>query len=60
VDQVEALLRGLPPLYGQVLDLRLQGHAVVHIADQLHVSRRTVHRALQLLRQRLAEQFFAG
>ena len=54
VDQVEALLRGLPPLYGQLLGLRLQGRTVTDVADELGVSRQTVHRALNLLQDRLA------
>jgi RNA polymerase sigma-70 factor (ECF subfamily) len=53
VDQIEALLSGLPPLYCHVLDLRLQGHGVTEIAEQLRVSRQTIYRALDLLQQRL-------
>jgi RNA polymerase sigma-70 factor (ECF subfamily) len=53
VDQIEALLQGLPPLYGEVLRLRLEGHAVADIAPQLGVSRQTVYRTLNLLGQRL-------
>jgi RNA polymerase sigma-70 factor (ECF subfamily) len=53
VDQIEELLRGLPTLYGELLQLRLEGHSVVETAGRLGVSRRTVHRALQLLKQRL-------
>jgi RNA polymerase sigma-70 factor (ECF subfamily) len=53
VDQIENLLRGLPPLYGELLQLRLEGYSVTETADRLGVSRRTVHRALNLLQQRL-------
>ncbi len=53
VDEIEILLRGLPPLYSHVLDLRLQGHGPSEIASTLSISRQTVHRALSLLRQRL-------
>jgi RNA polymerase sigma-70 factor (ECF subfamily) len=53
VDQVEALLRGLPALYCRVLDMRLQGHAVPDIARELAVSRQTVYRVLHLLQDRL-------
>jgi RNA polymerase sigma-70 factor (ECF subfamily) len=55
VDQIEALLQGLPPLYARLLDLKLQGHTVVDVAAELGVSRQTVHRALNLLQERLAE-----
>jgi RNA polymerase sigma factor (sigma-70 family) len=54
LDQVEALLRGLPPVYPELLRLRLEGHSVADTAARLGVSRRTVHRGLALLRQRLA------
>jgi RNA polymerase sigma-70 factor, ECF subfamily len=53
VDQIDALLRDLPPLYAQVLGLRLQGPPVTEVADELGVSRQTVHRALNLLQDRL-------
>lgn len=55
VEQVEVLLRDLPPLYGQLLGLRLQGRNVTEVADELNVSRQTVHRALNLLQDRLTE-----
>jgi DNA-directed RNA polymerase specialized sigma24 family protein len=53
VDQIEELLRGLPPLYRDLLQLRLAGHSVSDTATHLGVSRRTVHRGLNLLQQRL-------
>jgi RNA polymerase sigma-70 factor (ECF subfamily) len=55
VDQVEALLRGLPELFWRVLEMRLQGLTVTDIGLQLGISRRSVHRALHLLKQRLAD-----
>jgi RNA polymerase sigma factor (sigma-70 family) len=54
VDEIGTLLRGLPALYGELLRLRLEGHSVVETATRLGVSRRTVHRGLQLLQHRLA------
>jgi RNA polymerase sigma-70 factor (ECF subfamily) len=53
VEQVELLLHGLPPLFGQLLGLRLQGQTATDAADELGVSRQTVHRALNLLQDRL-------
>ena len=55
VDQIDALLHGLPPLYARLLDLRLQGRTVAEAAEEMGVSRQTVYRALDLLRQRLAD-----
>jgi RNA polymerase sigma factor (sigma-70 family) len=60
VDQIENLLRGLPPLYGDLLRLRLEGHSVLEAAARLGVSRRTVHRALHLLQQRLTRSADPG
>ena len=40
VDEIETLLRGLPPLYSHVLDLQLQGHGPSEIASTLSISRR--------------------
>jgi RNA polymerase sigma-70 factor (ECF subfamily) len=56
VDQIEALLRGLPAVYGNLLRLRLEGYSVSDTAERLGVSRRTVHRALRLLQQRLGDR----
>jgi RNA polymerase sigma-70 factor (ECF subfamily) len=53
VDQIEELLRGLPALYCDLLQLRLEGYTVSDTAARLGVSRRTVHRGLHLLQQRL-------
>jgi DNA-directed RNA polymerase specialized sigma24 family protein len=60
VDQIEALLRGLPELHARVLERRLQGCHVTEIADQLGVSRQTVHRVLNLLQGRLSESLSAA
>jgi RNA polymerase sigma factor (sigma-70 family) len=54
IDQIQDLLRGLPALYCDLLQMRLEGRSVSDTAAQLGVSRRTVHRALNLLQQRLA------
>jgi RNA polymerase sigma-70 factor (ECF subfamily) len=55
VDQIEALLRGLPPAYGRILEMLLEGRSKSEIARNLHVSRTTVHRVVDLFRQRLAD-----
>ncbi len=54
VDQIEVLLRGLPPLAWQVLERRLQGQSVTEIASELSFARQAVYRTLALLQQRLA------
>ncbi|MBM4072242.1 MAG: helix-turn-helix domain-containing protein [Planctomycetes bacterium] len=55
MDQIEAMLAGLPSLHGRILELRLQGHGVQDIARQLNIARQTVYRALDLLQERLAK-----
>ncbi len=55
MDQIEALLRGLPSLHGEILDLRLQGFGASEIAGRTGVSRQTVYRALDLLQERMIE-----
>ena len=40
-------------MYAQVLGLRLQGRTVTDTADELNLSRQTIHRALNLLQDRL-------
>ncbi len=55
VDQVESLLAGLPGLYAELLGLLLDGHSKTDIAEELGVSRQTVHRAVNLLRERLQQ-----
>jgi RNA polymerase sigma-70 factor (ECF subfamily) len=60
VDEIEALVQGLPPLYSNLLELRLEGRSASEIAQELGVSRRTVHRALHLLQQRLARSSADG
>lgn len=55
-DEIDALLDGLPDRTGQILAMRLEGSSKTEIADELQVSRQTVHRLLKLLRDRLAER----
>ena len=53
VDQIAALLEGLPPQHAEVLALSLEGYSRTDIAQQLGHSRQTVYRILALLQQRL-------
>lgn len=56
LDQLEALLRGLQPQFGQVLEMRLQGHSVAEIAAHLGLSRQAIYRMLDLLQHRLGRE----
>lgn len=51
VDQVEWLIRKLPPLGRQVLELRLLGQRLEEIAAELSCSERTVRRQLDYARE---------
>jgi RNA polymerase sigma-70 factor, ECF subfamily len=53
MEEMDALLHGLPERYAEVLTLRLEGYSVAEIATRLALCRQTVYRALELLRQRL-------
>jgi RNA polymerase sigma-70 factor (ECF subfamily) len=60
VEEIDALLRGLPERYGEILGLRLEGYSVAEIATRLSLSRQTIYRALDLLQQRLEDSSAAG
>jgi hypothetical protein len=53
LDELERLLRGLAPVFSEVLTRRLQGDSVADVAEGLRVSRQTVYRMLRVLQQRL-------
>jgi RNA polymerase sigma factor (sigma-70 family) len=55
LDQIEALLDGLPPQYGELLRFRLEGHSVTDIAREMGLSRQSVHRMLNVLQERFGE-----
>ena len=59
VDQIDALLQGQPPVFGEVLERRLQGDSVTDIAHELGISRQNVYRLLEVLQNRL-EKSAAG
>ena len=54
-EEIEQLVEGLPEIYPEIIQLRIAGCTTREIGTQLNVSRQTVSRALELLRQRLAE-----
>jgi RNA polymerase sigma-70 factor (ECF subfamily) len=60
LDQIEALVRGLPAVYAQILQMRLHGWQAKEIAVELRLSRQTVYRVLALLQERLDDSVGAG
>lgn len=56
-EEIEVALVDLPDKAWDILALRLEGHPKSEIAKQLGVSRQTVHRLCDLLKQRLANRF---
>lgn len=57
-DQIESLLEGLPEIYSDILTLRLEGYSQAEIARRLRITRRTVRRALKMMRGRLSRSLF--
>jgi RNA polymerase sigma factor (sigma-70 family) len=55
LDRIEALLDGLPPQYGELLRFRLEGHSVTDVAREMGLSRRSVHRMLNVLQERFGD-----
>jgi RNA polymerase sigma factor (sigma-70 family) len=55
-DTLEAVLRGLGPLERRMVELRLAGHALEEIADDVRRSERTVRRLLEQVKQRLRQE----
>jgi RNA polymerase sigma factor (sigma-70 family) len=56
-DQMEALLRGLPPECGRVLEMRLAGHTVPEIMAEAGLTRRVVYHILDELKRRLLRDY---
>jgi RNA polymerase sigma factor (sigma-70 family) len=55
VDQLEQVMRRLEPLQRRMLQLRLQGHNLEEIAADTQLSRRTVRRVLERVKQQLEQ-----
>jgi RNA polymerase sigma-70 factor (ECF subfamily) len=55
LDQIEHLLRGLPAVFAELLELRFQGLPDTQIARQLGVSRQAVQRMRKELERRLSD-----
>jgi len=54
-DLINAMLLGLGPLHGRVLELLLQGHTVAEVAQQLGRTRQSVYRIREMLQRRLKD-----
>jgi RNA polymerase sigma-70 factor (ECF subfamily) len=56
VDEVQEIMRRLPPQQQRVLELRLQGHNLYEIAQETHCCQRTVSRILERLKCELGQR----
>ena len=56
-EELDVVLEGLPKRTGEILSGRLEGKNKTEIASELHLSRQTVHRILNLLEERLEQRF---
>lgn len=55
-EEIDVVLVGLPEKTGEILSLRLEGLSKSQIAKQLNLSRQTIHRQLDYLRERLTDR----
>jgi RNA polymerase sigma-70 factor (ECF subfamily) len=53
MEQVELILKGLPETYAHILSMRLQKMSKTEIANRLGITRQTVHRALEIMQDRM-------
>jgi RNA polymerase sigma-70 factor (ECF subfamily) len=53
VEHMEIILQGLPNAHADILCMRLEGITRTEIAQQLQISRQTVHRALKVMQARM-------
>jgi len=56
-EELEQVMAKLPDNYRRILELYLQGYEVTEIADDIERSERTVRRAIENIRNMLAERF---
>ena len=57
---IDEVLDALPASHRPIVELRIEGHEVAEIAEQVQRSKRTVERVLQEFRQRLDAQIREG
>jgi RNA polymerase sigma-70 factor (ECF subfamily) len=56
-EEVDAAMRGLPDRATEILAARLEGKTKTEISSELNLSRQTIHRILNLIKERLTERF---
>ena len=56
-EEIDLVLNGLPDRTGEIISMRLEGKNRQEIAQELNLSRQTIHRILKLVQERLARRF---
>lgn len=56
IDELEEVMRRLEPVERRMLELRLHGHSLEEIAEATQLSRRTVRRVLERVKQELEQR----
>lgn len=56
-EEIDVVLEGLPDRAAEIISWRLEGKNRSEIAKELNLSRQTIHRILQLIRERLEKRF---
>lgn len=56
-EEIDTVLQGLPRRAPEILNCRLEGKGKTEIAEELNLSRQTIHRILKLIEDRLRLRF---
>ena len=54
-DEIERILKDLPEQYSSILGLLLEGHSKTDVAEKMELSRMTIHRVVDVLKERLSD-----
>lgn len=56
-EEISVVLDGLPERTAEIISMRLEGRTRKEIAEQLNLSRQSIHRILKLVEERLEQRF---
>lgn len=56
-EEIDLVLNGLPDRAAEIISLRLEGKSSAEIANDLELTRQTIHRILRLVESRLQQRF---
>jgi len=56
-EEIDAVLDGLPNRTAEIISMRLEGRNRSEIAEELNLTRQSIHRILKLVQERLTQRF---